>query len=308
MININNIKIDKESVNQRIDNFLFKKFKNIPKSKIYKNIRKGQIKINKKKITHKYKLKINDILQTTLLNKNFKKKNFLYPNTILQLKKSILYEDKYLIAINKPYGIPVHSNNKLKLGIIEILKNLQPNNSFLELVHRLDKDTSGILLIAKKMFVLRNLHNQFKKKKIKKKYIALVKGHWPKKIKKVNLPLLKYKKNGQYLMRVDNNGKKSETNFKIKKKYLNNTLLDIVPITGRTHQIRIHTFYIGHPVMFDKIYNNDKNKKNLNKISNRLFLHAESLTFIHPFTLNKLKINAPLDINLKNFLNNISKY
>lgn len=300
-----NINITEESVCQRIDNFLIKKFKNIPKSKIYKIIRKGQVKINNNKINHKYKLKLDDILNIPLLNKKKNKNKSLYPNTILQLKNSILYEDKYLIAINKPYGIPVHSNNKLKFGIIEILKNLQPNNKFLELVHRLDKDTSGVLLIAKKISVLRNLHDQLRKKKIKKEYIALVEGHWPKKIKIINLPLLKYKKNGQFIMKVDSKGKKSETHFKIKKIYLNNTLLNITPITGRTHQIRVHSLYAGHPIMFDKIYYHDK-KKYYNKISNRLFLHAKSLIFSHPLKLNKIKIKAPLDKILKQYLDYIT--
>ncbi|UDG80396.1 RluA family pseudouridine synthase [Candidatus Annandia pinicola] len=300
-----NINITEESVCQRIDNFLLKKFKDVPKSKIYKIIRKGQVKVNKKRVNHKYKLKLDDRLNIPLLNKKTNKIKYLYPNTILQLKKSILYEDKYLIAINKPYGIPVHSTNKLQFGIIEILKNLQPNNKFLELVHRLDKDTSGVLLIAKKMSILRNLHDQLRKKKMKKEYIALVEGHWPKKIKIINLPLLKYKKNGQFIMKVDSNGKKSETHFKIKKKYLNNTLLSINPITGRTHQIRIHTLYVGHPIMFDKIYYQNK-KKCSNKILNRIFLHAKSLVFFHPLKSSEIKIEAPLDKNLEKYLNYIN--
>ncbi|WP_343188060.1 RluA family pseudouridine synthase [Buchnera aphidicola (Ceratoglyphina bambusae)] len=302
----NNIKIDyiyvkENSIGQRIDNFLIKKFKKISKNVIYTIIRKGRVRINKKRIKPKYKLKIKDIIRIPPIYTKIKKKkkiNKKYYRNLLN--KNILYEDKYLLAINKPQKIAVHGGSGIKLGIIEIIRILYKLEKNLELVHRLDKDTSGILLISKKKFVLKSLHKQMKDRKTKKTYIAAVHGIWPEKIKTINLPLLKTKKiNGKNLVIVKKDGKKSKTKFKIKKIFKNFTILKVYPITGRTHQIRVHTSNVGFPIINDNRYGNRKLDKKIKINKNLLCLHALSISFIHPKTKKK--------INIKSTKNNISK-
>ncbi|QJC28414.1 RluA family pseudouridine synthase [Enterobacteriaceae endosymbiont of Plateumaris braccata] len=293
---------------QRIDNFLITKFKNIPKSFIYKILRQGKIKVNKKKVDPKYKVKSQDVLSLPLIYiKNIKKNNFL-PNKkkINFFKKMILFEDKYIIAINKPSGIAVHGGSGINFGIIENFRFLFKKNKFLELVHRIDKETSGILLIAKKRSVLKLLHQQLRENNILKNYIALVKGHYTKNnygcIKGF---LLKKKTNNKIKVIIHNKiGKYSETKFKVIKYYKSMMLLNIMPLTGRTHQIRVHMSHIGHPIAYDNRYGDiDLNLNLKKKIGlNRLFLHAQKIKFIHPITNKKICICAPLNSKLKNCL------
>ncbi len=185
------IKIDINNINQRIDNFLFKKIKNLPKNKIYSLIRKGNIRINKKRVSYKYKLKFNDLIRIPLIK--IEKKNIYIDKYIIKIfKKYIIYEDKFILIINKPSGISVHKCNKFNLNIIDIFRFIIKNDN-LELVHRIDKYTSGILILSKDLNTLRILCNYFKYKKIKKEYISLVHGIWPKKISKIENYIVKKK-------------------------------------------------------------------------------------------------------------------
>ncbi|QCI17166.1 23S rRNA pseudouridine(955/2504/2580) synthase RluC [Buchnera aphidicola (Aphis helianthi)] len=300
------IYINEDMINQRIDNFLKKKFKNIPKSMIYRIIRTGKIRINKKRIQPSYKLKIGDHLKIPSIKIEVEKKTHFHINDYQKnLLNNILYEDNYLLIINKPSGIAVHGGSGVNFGVIEYFRNIRPLDKFLELVHRIDRDTSGILILAKKRTSLISMHKQIREKKIKKEYIGLVHGLWPHNLKKISEPLLKiHLKNKQKKMFVNNSGKASETYFKIKKKYSCTTLISIFPKTGRTHQIRAHTSYAGYPILFDKRYGNsnlDKSIKNQTNL-NRLLLHAISINFIHPNNGNILHVEAPLDMNIRNFL------
>ncbi|BBI01276.1 pseudouridine synthase [Buchnera aphidicola (Nipponaphis monzeni)] len=298
-------KITKEMINQRIDNFLIKKFKNVPKSMIYRIIRVGKVQINKEKIKPSYKLKINDNIYLPYIKVQDKisiKKNI--PVKIKNLLiKNILYEDKYLLVINKPSGIAVHGGSGLSFGIIEIFRQLIPSNNNLELVHRLDKDTSGILILSKKANILKSLHAQLRDKKIKKNYLALVHGKWPLEIKKVEFPLLK---NNKRIVSINANGKPSKTCFKIQRVYSSSTLIAIQPITGRTHQIRVHTLSTGHPIIFDNRYGN-KLLDNKIKISTekKLLLHANNINFVHPHNQKKICINAPLEKHFLRYINEL---
>ncbi|BGI51463.1 MAG: 23S rRNA pseudouridine(955/2504/2580) synthase RluC [Buchnera aphidicola (Ceratovacuna japonica)] len=301
--NVKKILVEEDSEGQRIDNFFKKKFKNISKNAIYTMIRKGRIRINKKRIKAKRKLKINDIIRIPpiyKINKDIKKKICInsYKNII---KKRILYEDKYLIIINKPKKIAVHGGSGINFGIIEIIRFMYPIEKNLELVHRLDKETSGILLISKKRFVLRDLHKQIKNRTTKKIYTAVIHGCWPKKRKKVKLPLLKTKNiYGKRLVIVKKNGKISETWFKIKKKYKKITIMQIRPITGRTHQIRVHTSKIGHPIVNDNRYGDRNLDKKININNKNLCLHACEFSFIHPKTKKEINIISNEKITFKN--------
>ncbi|ANZ22553.1 RNA pseudouridine synthase [Buchnera aphidicola (Diuraphis noxia)] len=303
------IYINENMINQRVDNFMHSRFKNLPKSMIYRIIRTGKIRINKKKIKPYYKLKLGDILKIPPI-KIFKDiKHVCFSTSHDQnLLKNIIYEDDDLLIINKPSGIAVHGGSGLNFGIIEYFRKLRPLEKFLELVHRLDRETSGILILAKKRLSLISLHKQLREKKVKKKYIGLVHGLWPLNITKISKPLLKLKWNKiQKKVLIDSSGKPSETYFDIKKRFSSSTLLSIIPKTGRTHQIRVHTSYIGHPIVFDKRYGKNNLDTNIkNKINiNRLLLHSSEINFIHPRNNNKMCIYAPLDEKFKDFLNKI---
>lgn len=304
---ISNIYINKNMVNQRLDNFIKKKLKHVPKSMIYRIIRTGRIRINKKRIKPYYKLKFGDIIRIPPIKiSNIKNNIFLPLKTSEILLKSIIYEDSHLLIINKPSGIAVHGGSGLSFGIIESFRKLRPSEKFLELVHRIDRETSGILILAKKRLSLVSLHQQLREKKIKKKYIALVHGIWPSERKKISEPLLKNRfQNTPKKVLINSDGKFSETFFKIKKYYSSSTLLLITPKTGRTHQIRVHTAHIGHPIFFDKRYGrNDLDANVKNKVNiNRLLLHSFKMNFIHPKNNNKISITAPLEKKFKDYLN-----
>ncbi|WP_422667266.1 23S rRNA pseudouridine(955/2504/2580) synthase RluC [Buchnera aphidicola] len=306
--NISIIYITENMINQRIDNFLIKQYKNIPKSMIYRIIRTGKIRVNHKKIKPYYKLQINDQLNIPKIYNIQPKKKLVSFDHVSYLKNTIIYEDQYLLIINKPSGIAVHGGSGISFGIIEYFRNIRPLHNFLELVHRIDRDTSGIVILAKKRISLCELHRQLREKKIKKEYIGLVHGLWPSNIKNIKEPLLKIKYQNQLKkVVVHESGKISETYFKIEKKYLSSTLLNIKPTTGRTHQIRVHTLHAGYPIVFDNRYGKKKldlNLYNTTKI-NRLLLHAYKICFIHPHNGKKMNIIAPLDIKFKNYLNTL---
>jgi 23S rRNA pseudouridine955/2504/2580 synthase len=294
-------------INQRIDNFMHKKFKNAPKNMIYRIIRTGKVRVNKKKIAPFYKLKIGDILNIPPIQVPYKKRNiFILERTKNILLNHVLYEDESLLIVNKPSGIAVHGGSGLKFGIIEFFRQCYPKNRFLELVHRIDRETSGIVMIAKKRLALISLHEQFRKNNIQKKYIALVHGLWPLNIKKISQPIKKKLFNNQkQKVFIAQTGKFAETYFKINKQYSRTTLLDIFPKTGRTHQIRVHTSHIGHPILFDTRYGQhdlDNNINNKIKI-NRMLLHASEIHFTHPQNAKKIKITAPLEIKFQKYLN-----
>lgn len=306
---INFLKVSLNDINQRLDNFLFKKIKYLPRCKIYSLIRKGNIRVNNKRKSYKYKLNLNDILRIPLYNFNIKNK-LLYLNKNIKNKfiNRIIYEDNYLILVNKPSGISVHDGNKVKLNLIDIYREIKLNK-YLNLIHRLDKYSSGLLLISKNRDILINLNNQFKNLNIIKKYYILVCGNWPKNIYKIDKFIFKHKKKAYIINKFTKDYKniklkKSLTYFKIIK-YINNfTLLKAYPITGRFHQIRLHTSYLGYPILFDNLYGNKNinNKFYINKLS-RLFLHCTYISFFHYFLNKKLFFNIKLDNDLYCILN-----
>ncbi|NIH41102.1 MAG: RluA family pseudouridine synthase [Buchnera aphidicola (Periphyllus aceris)] len=298
--------VNKLSDKQRIDNFLIKKFKKIPKSKLYNIIRKGRVRINKKRVLAKYKLKIGDLIRIPPLKiYKFNKIKIKVNQIKKKILNNILYEDKTLLVINKPSGISVHGGSGINFGIIENLRILRPYDQYLELIHRLDRFTSGILMIAKRRSILRYFHEQLRTKNIKKKYIALVHGNFNFKNKIVNQPLLKkniLKK--KKMVNIDKNGKNSKTIFNVKKKNLLYSLLSIIPISGRTHQIRVHSSFLNHPILFDNRYGNKKldKKVKIKKIKKKLLLHAKKISFMHPKFKKNITIKAPLEKNFKKII------
>lgn len=303
--------IDSEDTGQRIDNFLLKTLKGVPKSHIYRLLRKGEIRVNKKRIKPEYKLLLDDVLRVAPIRIS-EKTNVVSTqlSVVASLESKILFEDERLIVINKPSGMAVHGGSGVNFGLIEALRALRPDARMLELVHRLDRDTSGCLVIAKKRSALRHLHEQLRNKNVQKFYHALVKGHWSNKLTRVTDALKKNDlKSGERVVIVDNiNGKESETRFKVLQHYQNATLVRAFPVTGRTHQIRVHCQIKGHSIACDDKYGHESFDAEMRAIGlKRLFLHAASIEFTHPSTEQRLKIEAPLDDKLQTVLSQLIK-
>ncbi|MBI0060490.1 23S rRNA pseudouridine(955/2504/2580) synthase RluC [Gilliamella sp. M0320] len=303
------VTISEENEAQRIDNFLITYLKGVPKSMIYRILRKGEVRVNKKRIKPEYKLAIGDEVRIPPIRVSEKTVPEISTklNKVADLEKAIIYEDDVILAINKPSGIAVHGGSGLSFGVIEGLRALRPEAKFLELVHRIDRETSGILLIAKKRSALKSLHEQLRLKKMQKNYLALVKGNWPSECKVVQAPLLKnVLKSGERVVKVNAEGKPSETRFKVEERFGFATLVKASPVTGRTHQIRVHTQYANHPIAFDDRYGDSQFDALLTDSKlNRLFLHAANVKFIHPKTLQEMQLHAPLDDVLQNCLTKI---
>lgn len=300
------VTIDGDEAGQRIDNFLLARLKGVPKSMIYRIIRKGEVRVNKGRIKPEYKLNAGDSIRIPPVRVSEKEEIAVSPklDKVSVLANCILYEDDHLMLINKPSGTAVHGGSGLSFGVIEGLRALRPEARFLELVHRLDRDTSGVLLIAKKRSALRALHEQLRLKQMQKDYLALVRGQWQSHTKVVQAPLLKnILQSGERVVKVSNEGKPSETRFKIEERFEFATLVKASPVTGRTHQIRVHTLHAGHPIAFDDRYGDrDFDSQLVGTKLNRLFLHASSLTFTHPSTGEQMRIEAPMDNQLRHCL------
>ncbi len=301
--------ISTEQDGQRIDNFLRTQLKGVPKSMIYRILRKGEVRVNKKRIKPEYKLQVGDQLRIPPVRTAERDQAELSPHLdkVAALDKAVIYEDDVLLVLNKPSGTAVHGGSGLNFGVIEALRALRPEARFLELVHRLDRETSGLLLIAKKRSALRHLHQQLREKGMSKEYLALVRGNWPAHIKSVKAPLLKnILQSGERVVRVSSEGKPSETQFKVEQRFDFATLIKASPVTGRTHQIRVHTLHAGHPIAFDDRYGDRQFDHVLAGTElNRLFLHAAALTFIHPVSGEKMRLTAPLDTHLERCLNRL---
>ncbi|MEZ8696937.1 23S rRNA pseudouridine(955/2504/2580) synthase RluC [Vibrio lentus] len=303
------VDIDEDMAGQRIDNFLRNQLKNIPKSMIYRIVRKGEVRVNKKRIKAEYKLKAGDLVRippVTIEEKTEDSVPSTKLNKVSELEQCIIYEDDHMLILNKPSGTAVHGGSGLKFGAIEALRALRPDARFLELVHRIDRDTSGILLIAKKRSALRHLQAQFREKTVQKYYFALVMGEWKNSCKVVNAPLLKNEVNS--IVRVNPNGKASETRFRVLEKFQDATLVQASPITGRTHQIRVHAQYTGHPIAWDDRYGDRRFDAYTGKVGlNRLFLHAANIKFTHPGSEEKMDISAPMEARLEKVLTGLRK-
>ncbi len=307
--NVQFIEISDDIAGQRIDNFLLNKLKNVPKSRIYRVLRKGEVRVNKKRMKPEYKLQAGDILRVPPIHIP-ETEHVEQPNTklkkVAELEHCVIHEDEYLLILNKPSGTAVHGGSGLSFGVIEALRALRPAAKYLELVHRIDRDTSGLLLIAKKRSALRHLQEQFREKTVQKYYLALVMGAWTSAMKKVDAPLQKNETNS--IVRVNEQGKPSETRFKVIERFGNSTLIQASPITGRTHQIRVHCQYAGHPIAWDDHYGDPRFDAYTHKLGlKRLFLHAANIQFIHPSTQESMNISAPLDQHLERTLARLRK-
>lgn len=301
------VEINEDNCDQRLDNFLISRLKGVPKSRIYRLVRKGEVRVNKGRVDIKYRLAAGDVVRIPPVRVAERSEESFVPKGLqAALQQGILFEDDGFMVINKPAGFAVHGGSGVSSGIIEGLRLIRPEARFLELVHRLDKDTSGCLLIAKKRSALRKLQEFFRNSEIKKTYQALLAGQWDRKKLIVTAPLLKnISKGGERIVVISKAGKAAETLFTRIKLFRNATLVEASPKTGRTHQIRVHAASLGHAIVGDDRYGSDEiNKLFKNKGYKRMFLHAETLQFKHPVTDEKMTISAPLPLQLINLLNN----
>ncbi|WJV52123.1 23S rRNA pseudouridine(955/2504/2580) synthase RluC [Prodigiosinella aquatilis] len=298
--------ISAEEAGQRIDNFLRTHLKGVPKSMIYRILRKGEVRVNKKRVKPEYKLLDGDEIRLPPVRQSERAESTVSASLdkVSALADCIIYEDDYLLVLNKPSGTAVHGGSGLSFGVIEALRALRPESRFLELVHRLDRDTSGVLLVAKKRSALRALHEQLRMKNMQKDYLALVRGQWQSHCKAVQAPLFKnVLQSGERIVRVNSEGKASETHFKVEERFEHATLVKASPVTGRTHQIRVHAQYAGHPIACDDRYGDRDFDRQLAETGlKRLFLHAQALRFEHPNTGETLRIEAPMDKELQRCL------
>ena len=301
------LEINEDMSSQRLDNFLITHLKGVPKSYIYRIVRKGEVRVNKGRANVKYRLMAGDIVRIPPIRRAELSAREVSVNRNLTdlLQNNILFEDDVLLILNKPPGFAVHGGSGIDSGIIEALRFIYPQQKFLELVHRLDRDTSGCLLIAKKRSALRILHEQFRTDKITKTYRALLSGRWARRKQVIDQPLQKnIRKGGERMVIISKAGKESQTLFQRLKLFAGATMVEASPITGRTHQIRVHAAYMNHPIIGDERYGFDEiNKAYKAKGYKKLFLHAETLQFAHPISGQTVKISAPLPQHFIDFIN-----
>ena len=317
-----NVTVDEASDGQRIDNFLAKTLKGVPKSHIYRILRSGEVRVNKGRIDASYKLALNDVVRVPPIRvaANDKeivdlKQNSAPASSVLE--STIIFEDDALLVIDKPAGFAVHGGSGVSRGVIEQLRMERPKAKFLELVHRLDRETSGVLMLAKKRVALVALHEMIRSNQTDKRYLMLVAGEWTEKKKRVTLDLQKYVlPNGERRVNVVTDKSKdkfgqaqvSETIFYLKQSFAGFSLLEAQLITGRTHQLRVQLAHLGFPILGDDKYGDFANNKALAKKGlKRMFLHSAETNLRHPVSGDKLKLIAPLPADLQKFTNSLEK-
>ena len=292
------LEVAPEYAGQRIDNFLRTQLKGVPKTLIYRILRKGEVRVNKGRIKPEYKLQAGDIVRVPPLRLAERDEPAPLAQGLLdRLEASIVFEDKALIVINKPAGIAVHGGSGLNFGVIEAFRQLRPDAKELELVHRLDRDTSGLLMIAKKRSMLRHLHAELRGDGVDKRYMALVRGHWATAKKQVNAPLLKNTlRSGERMVEVNDEGKEALTIFRVLRRFGEfATSIEAKPVTGRTHQIRVHALHAGHAIAGDSKYGDEDFTREIRDAGGkRLFLHAYALRVPLPDG-GELQLEAPVD-------------
>lgn len=296
------IDIDENGDGQRVDNYLFKSVKGVPKSKIYRCIRKGEVRVNGKRIKPEYRLQLSDKLRIPPLKVSEKSAvTFVEKKQLQRLLGSVLYEDEWLLVINKPSGVAVHGGSGVDYGVIEMLRSSGLYSDKVDLVHRLDRGTSGCLIIAKKRQALLAMQQLIIKNQIKKRYLALINGKLPADKYIVELPLMKKKLGlGQQKIVVSSEGRPSKTIFYQKEQFAALSMVEAILITGRMHQIRVHLSAKGFPIAGDEKYGDDDFNKVMKKMGlNRMFLHAASVEFAHPFSSEALIITAPISAQLE---------
>ena len=299
---------------QRLDNFLMKICKGVPKSHVYRIVRSGEIRINSKRADASYRLQIGDIVRIPPI-RIAQRQEEIVAGAEFKAELPIVYEDDAMLVVNKPSGIAVHGGSGVSFGVIEALRRQRPQARFLELAHRLDRETSGLLLVGKKRSALTALHDMFREgglggsgRGADKRYLVLVEGRWMDPVRNVKLPLLKYLlESGERRVRVAEEGKPSHTIFRLVARWERFSLLEAELKSGRTHQIRVHCAHLGFPIAGDEKYGDFAFNKSLSREGlKRMFLHAWKIRFPHPISGDDVKLEAPLPEALQTFIHRVS--
>jgi 23S rRNA pseudouridine955/2504/2580 synthase len=300
--------IDEGSEGQRIDNYLLKLLKGVPKSHIYRMLRKGEVRANKKRVDATYRLAPGDIVRVPPVQ-TARREPASLQSVSARLAHCTLFEDSALLVINKPSGMAVHGGSGISRGVIEQLRLERPELKFLELAHRLDRETSGVLLLAKKRSALVKLHEAMREGAMDKFYFALVKGGWTDARRHVRLPLFKYlTAEGERRVSVREDGQAAHTIFSLQRKWAGLSLLEAELKTGRTHQIRVHLSHLGFPIAGDDKYGDFSWNRELQRQGlKRMFLHAHRAVIRHPLTGETLTLEAPLPQELERFLQSLEQ-
>jgi len=293
-----------DEAGQRIDNFLITRLKGVPKSRIYRLLRKGEVRVNKGRIKPEYRLESGDSVRVPPVRVS-EPGPVAAPGASLRshLEASVLFENDELLVIDKPSGLAVHGGSGVNLGLIEALRATRPNTT-LELVHRLDRGTSGCLLVAKKRAALRHLQDQLRQHQVAKVYLALVLGEWPRGLNIIDAPLDKITQaSGEKFVRASREGKRAVTRFAVRQRLAGMTLLEVTLETGRTHQIRVHCQLAGHPLLGDDKYGTEDGSRRARAMGlKRLFLHAHRLAFALPSSGERVVVESPLPDELREVL------
>ncbi|MGD2076075.1 MAG: 23S rRNA pseudouridine(955/2504/2580) synthase RluC [Gammaproteobacteria bacterium] len=299
------VEISAEEAGQRIDNFLQRLLKGVPRSRIYRLLRRGEVRVNRARARPDYRIRSGDQVRIPPVRRSAAASaDSGAAGAAERLRDAILYEDERLLVLNKPAGMAVHGGSGLSFGVIEALRVMRPDAPYLELVHRLDRDTSGCLLIAKRRSELRTLHALLRAGQVQKRYLLLVQGDWRPERFEVTVALRKnLLRGGERMVEVDAEGKQALTRFHVLARYPGASLLEAEPRTGRTHQIRVHAAHRGHPLAGDAKYGDAVFNRKMRALGlKRLFLHAHFIAFADAARSRAIEISAPLAQDLRNVI------
>lgn len=299
---VRKVRIDEEQAGQRIDNFLRRELPGLPRGRLYRILRKGEVRVNGGRVKAEYKLQVGDEVRVPPVR--IRAPGEAPGNKqAARIEERIIYEDKRLLVVDKPSGIAVHGGSGISHGVIELLRHARPGLRDLSLVHRLDRETSGCLVLAKRRSALRELHARFREGQVEKNYLALVVGDWQHGEQLIDAPLLvEHRKSGERHVIVSKAGKPAQTLVQLSRTFGKYSLMQCLPMTGRTHQIRVHLQFAGHPLVGDERYGDEEANRKARKLGlKRLFLHAQSIAFADD-SGNDLHFTAPLADDLEAFL------
>ncbi len=300
---VRKVRIGAEEAGQRIDNFLRRQLPGVPKGRIYRLLRRGEVRVNSGRVRAEYKLKDGDEVRVPPARIRIgpppPSSNFT-----ASILERVIYEDKRLLVVNKPSGVAVHGGSGISHGVIELLRHGRPELKDLSLVHRIDRETSGCLVLAKRRSALRELHARFREGQVEKSYLALVLGDWQFGDQLIDVPLfVQNRRNGERHVVVSDKGKSAQTRVRLSRTFGLYSLLQCSPMTGRTHQIRVHLQHTGYPIIGDARYGDEEANRQAEKLGlKRMFLHAQSIAFADD-SGNDLHFTAPLADDLETFLN-----
>lgn len=303
------VTVDEGEEGQRIDNFLARYLKGVPKSHVYRILRSGEVRVDSKRVDVTHRLQLGEIVRIPPVRVAAPAAKVGVAPVVSQFTHAVVYEDDAILVLDKPAGMAVHGGSGISRGVIEQLRWERPQAKFLELAHRLDRETSGILLVGKKRSALVKLHDMMRENHMRKRYLVLVKGYWQEQKRRVVLPLKKYDlENGEKRVAVEAGGQHSETIFRLKQHFGEFTLLEAELVTGRTHQLRVQLAHLGFPIAGDDKYGDFALNKQLQKRGlKRMFLHSAETALRHPLTGEPLKLVAPLPRELEKFLESLKE-